>query len=261
MFNRRQFLKSATSASIVATQLGSAVASDTCRKQNSIGHRACCKRPDAILIKGHLGTQMMRNALVASGKIPEGSAGDNKNGGPYWPEVERMCNKLYDFGFAPSTHSPTTYRRIGDVIRSSVIKKQMSHPLTVIGYSVGADAAIDVAHQLKTDGIRVDALILIETTLGVRRIPANVSHCLNLYCPKPLTDWLVVARGVKVRAQSKQTELTNINWGTDKRFRQLREFEQYNHMNIADCPEIQDFVVSYAAMRIDSFLNKSGRSA
>ena len=65
---------------------------------------------------------------------------------------------------------------------------QDSGPLVFVGHSFGADEAIDLARALDGHGVRVDRVILLESTLPPP-VPANVDLLIHYYQPTFLGDW------------------------------------------------------------------------
>ncbi len=50
----------------------------------------------------------------------------------------------------------------------------------IVGYSSGADYACLLAKRLNNHGIRVETMILVESTLGFA-VPENVDYAVNYY--------------------------------------------------------------------------------
>ncbi len=112
-------------------------------------------------------------------------------------------------------------------------------PITIVGYSSGADAACLACRRLEQSGIRVDTLILIESTMGVA-VPGNVHYCFNIFKSNPATDWIPVLRGLPVVAQG-CTQLHNVDVRCNSQFASFRE---HPHLKMATAPDVQEFVAS-----------------
>jgi hypothetical protein len=146
----------------------------------------------------------------------------------YWPGVGDFAEDLKKHGFTTRTVYGATYaleaRRIAKELQSG----RRTSPVTIVGYSSGADYACRMCSSLESRGVRVSTLILIESTFGTA-VPGNVDLCLNLYESRPNTDWMPIFRGVPVPATGAGTQLVNMDVHSDPN---LTWLAQYNHFTI-----------------------------
>lgn len=190
--------------------------------QHDIGHADCCGRPDVILIRGGMG---------------------------YWPGAQAMADDFCDLGYAPTIIHGWEHAITARKIACAARKGRLTGGVVIVGYSSGADSACLLARGLQKYGIRVETMVLIESTLGVA-VPGNVDYCVNYYVSRSL-DAIPLFRGVPVEAECPCTTLVNIN--------------------LKDCPAFADqfrrnhFVIgSTSAMRqmtTDIVLSRQGADA
>ncbi|MFN0052316.1 MAG: thioesterase domain-containing protein [Planctomycetales bacterium] len=128
----------------------------------------------------------------------------------YWPGVEAFEEDLCDAGVCPTTAIPEVYPHLADRIAEERESGRLRGPLVLVGYSLGANAAIKIAQRLDERGIDVDKLVLLETTLN-DEIPANVHSCFNVYKSQPSTDWIPVFRGIPLETESARTRMYNLD--------------------------------------------------
>ena len=150
--------------------------------QQQIGHAQCCGRPDVILIRGGMG---------------------------YWPGAQAMADDFTSLGYAPTIiygwEHAATARKIACASRQG----RLTSGVVIVGYSSGADAACLMARQLDRYGVRVQTMVLIESTLGTS-VPRNVDYCVNYYASRVL-DAVPMFRGVPVETDCPCTTLVNFD--------------------------------------------------
>lgn len=143
----------------------------------------------------------------------------------YWPSCGSFCQRVRNYGEHVVTYNMGLEARMNsDQIVSEMRSGRWSH-LRIVGYSNGADAAIEVARDLQGRGVFVERLILIEPT-NPRNIPGNVGYCYNIYESRPRTDWMPAFRGMNVQRESGRTVLYNYDVArTRGRMTQLNHFD------------------------------------
>lgn len=151
-----------------------------------------------------------------------------RGGAGYWPGVYGLAQELSDHGFAPQVIMGVTHSIHARSIADQYHSGQRSGPITIIGYSSGADYACRMSRLLGERGVPVSTLVLIESTLGTP-VPENVDFCVNLYESRPATDWIPAFRGVPVQANSPQTNLLNLDSRSNGDLQWLTE---YNHFTV-----------------------------
>src|SRR5262249_35237124 len=86
---------------------------------------------------------------------------------PYWPGAPDLAARLAALGFLPTIiNHYEVYAAAADLGRA-MREGRLARGTSIVGYSFGADAACLLAEELGRSGIRVDALVLIESTWGV----------------------------------------------------------------------------------------------
>ena len=185
--------------------------------QHNIGHGKCCGRQDVILIRGGAG---------------------------YWPGAQDMADHFQQLGYMPTVIFGIEYAIVADEIAEAVAEGRMAGGVVIVGYSSGADYACLMAGRLQKYGIRVQTLVLVESTLGVS-VPANVDYCANFYGSRRF-DAVPVFRGVPVEVAGSQTILYNINV---KQHSQYAEMAARSHFTIANTEQIRQTASTIVAQR------------
>lgn len=129
--------------------------------------------------------------------------------------------------------------RLSQFIIKSYREGKLCPPIILVGHSLGSDDIIEIAWDLYPYHIPV-ALLAMSDPVMPRLIPPNVVHVYNLYKPHPLTDFVPIYRGVKVRAvDPSRTYVENVN------VRKLAfDNERITHFNIDVVRPIQDMLLS-----------------
>lgn len=165
---------------------------------------------------------------------------------PYWPGAQDLADHLEKRGFAATIINHYEYPRVADEITRASRRGRLAGGVSLVGYSFGSDAAGLLAELLDKRGIRVETMVLIESTWGTP-VPGNVDHCVNYYKSRAL-DFIPSSRGVPVVARSARTQLTNINVGQHEG---LADIARHSHFTIGDNRRLHrlvgDFLVSRRA--------------
>lgn len=151
-----------------------------------------------------------------------------RGGAGYWPGVSSLAQELADHGFSPRVIMGASHSIYARSIADHFHAGQRSGPVTIIGYSSGADYACRMSRLLGERNVPVSTLVLIESTLGTP-VPENVDYCINLYESRPATDWIPAFRGVPVQAANPQTNLVNLDSRSNGELQWLTE---YNHFTV-----------------------------
>ncbi len=151
-----------------------------------------------------------------------------RGGAGYWPGVSALSQELSDHGFSPRVIMGVTHSIHARSIADQYLAGQRSGPVTIIGYSSGADYACRMSRLLGERGVPVSTLVLIESTLGTA-VPNNVDYCVNIYESRPATDWIPAFRGVPVQATNSQTNLLNLDSRANG---DLQWMTEYNHFTV-----------------------------
>ncbi|HEY4260203.1 MAG TPA: hypothetical protein VGM98_08585 [Schlesneria sp.] len=151
-----------------------------------------------------------------------------RGGAGYWPGVSALSQELSDHGFSPRVIMGATHSIHARLIADQFHAGRRSGPVTIIGYSSGADYACRMSRLLGERNVPVSTLVLIESTLGTA-VPNNVDYCINIYESRPNTDWIPAFRGVPVQAIGSQTNLLNLDSRSEGDLQWLTE---YNHFTV-----------------------------
>jgi pimeloyl-ACP methyl ester carboxylesterase len=175
MKNTERFLKApAILMSLIVTALVIGGVTPNLYADHQIGHAGCCGRQDVILIRGGAG---------------------------YWPGARAMSDHFSELGYKPSLIYGWEFARVADEIAVATSEGRMAGGIVIVGYSSGADIACALASRLGKEGIRVQTMVLIESTFGLS-VPANVDYCVNYYASRILYN-------VDVKTCSQYAEMAN----------------------------------------------------
>jgi hypothetical protein len=163
---------------------------------------------------------------------------------PYWPGANDLAGHLDSRGFAATIINHYEYPRVADEIARAVRAGRLAGGVSLVGYSFGSDTAGLLAELLDKRGIRVDTMVLIESTWGTP-VPGNVDYCVNYYKSRAL-DFIPSSRGVPVVARSSRTQLTNINVG---RHASLADIARHSHFTIGDNHRLHRLVGDFLESR------------
>jgi thioesterase domain-containing protein len=132
-----------------------------------------------------------------------------RGGGGYFPNLGTVINEKFeekglevvDFRYHERNGAA---KQIAKAYRDG----DLPHGIILIGYSLGGCGVLEVSRSLQKEEIPVRLLFLIETINPLQTVPANVVECFNLY-------HFPAILGAPVRADSKETKLTNFEAYTD----------------------------------------------
>jgi hypothetical protein len=134
--------------------------------------------------------------------------------GGYFPQLAEFEESLLDEGACPTVAYPEFHEKVAERVIAARNTGRLQGPLVIVGYSNGADKAMEMSRQLGQHGILVDKLVLLEPSDG-GRVPANVRDCINIYKPQPWGEVFPYLSGARVIVDNAKTHLVNYN---------LREF-------------------------------------
>lgn len=100
-------------------------------------------------------------------------------------------------------------------------------PIVLIGHSLGGDLLASLARQCGQQRLPVDLLVMLDSTNPVSP-PPNVRRCVNLYQSNLSPTWFRVFRGAPITAESRNTQLVNIDI---RELPERYEAEQLDHFN------------------------------
>ena len=134
-----------------------------------------------------------------------------------WSEgVDTLAEELRSAGVDAMVFRADQAGKLAEALSRRYELAATSHaPLVLIGFSYGADDAIEVARKLNEHGIGVDLLVTIDPVTPPE-VPANVKVCRNYYEPNGPWDALPWLRGIPLHEDTaglagKPGRLVNVN--------------------------------------------------
>lgn len=124
--------------------------------------------------------------------------------------------------------------RLGRSIISHHEKYHSTHPIILIGHSLGGDDQIRVARSLNKAGIPVALLVTVDAVSPLK-VPPNVAYALNIYKPgfvPMFSGWRLIAQDPAV------TRVENINVNTLKHV-------EVNHFTIDKDKTVQAIILQH----------------
>jgi pimeloyl-ACP methyl ester carboxylesterase len=120
-----------------------------------------------------------------------------------WSEgIDRLGDELRDAGVDAEVFRADQAPALGDALVERFGKPGPHMPLVLIGFSYGADNAVQIAAKLRRAGIGVDLLLTIDPVTPPP-VPGNVRMCRNYYQsngPLDLFPWL---RGIPLQPEKR----------------------------------------------------------
>ncbi|MGA7390417.1 MAG: hypothetical protein WBW99_21165 [Pseudolabrys sp.] len=101
--------------------------------------------------------------------------------------MDTLDEKPVQRGFAATVHNHIDYEALA--AEAARLQKSGKGPIIIIGYSLGADAAIFMAEKMKAAGASVALVVTFGPTMSLKA-PSNVSQVVNYY-----TGSTLVTRG------------------------------------------------------------------
>lgn len=194
----------------------------------------------AIPCTGCMATGPMGSATRPNVFILRGMAG-------YHPGIRQLEERLLDDGVCPTVCVPEAHPRLAERIIAGRNRGRFSGPLVLVGYSYGADHAIDVARRLNEKGMTVDKLVLVEAS-GKMPVPCNVRECFNIFKSQPWAEYLPILRGAAVGAEGPATSIVNY----DVRNYNDGRYDWDNHLTMSLNPYVQELIVDEVMATIEA---------
>lgn len=156
-----------------------------------------------------------------------------RGGGGYFPNLGTVINqKFEDQGLHVVDFRYHERSSAAKQIAKAYRDGDLPQGVILIGYSLGGCGVIDVSNTLKSEGIPVRLLFLIETINPLQTVPSNVQECFNLY-------HFPAILGAPVKADSPQTKLTNFEAYTDAGLGL-----EYSHFAMPFVEEVHELIAS-----------------
>lgn len=153
--------------------------------------------------------------------------------------IDRLTVKINDAGIRAHVFQEDQYGKLGRTIAQTYKSQPNAEPLILIGHSLGADAAIKIAHELQKHGVQVDVMVTLDPTRPPK-VPGNVKVVYNYYQPS-IFDATGILRGIALELEpGATTVLHNFNIRAERR--DLLEWDT-NHVNVDKNSKIHDEVI------------------
>jgi thioesterase domain-containing protein len=136
--------------------------------------------------------------------------------------MDAMVEKSKARGIRASAHGHGEFPALA--AEAAKLAKSGKGPIVIIGHSLGADAAVYMANEMKTLGAPVALLVLFGPTIDLA-IPSNVRQVVNYY--QANSAW----RGRAVKGDGFRGSINNIN---------LDKAEDVTHFNIEKLERLQN---------------------
>ena len=120
--------------------------------------------------------------------------------------MDKLTERINRIGVTADVNSYLMWRGLADQAISDY--RRDPEPITIIGHSLGGDAAVKFAERLDAAGIPVSLLVTYDPTRFAHSVPPNVERYVNLY--QPLT-FLAAAATLCRAAASMATMLASIS--------------------------------------------------
>jgi hypothetical protein len=176
----------------------------------------------AALIAMSVMSAMAGEASAASGHvyIMRGIAGMFSNG------MDEIAAKLKRRGVDATVHAHGEYDRLAT--EAAALHRKSHGPIVIIGHSLGADAAVEMAELLKQARVPVALVVTFSPTL-VMPAPTNVAQIVNYYQAGS------IFRGRITPAPGFHGSIRNVN---------LDGAAGINHFNMDDAERLQNETIA-----------------
>lgn len=153
--------------------------------------------------------------------------------------MDTLADKLRNEGYDVRVTTSAWSHQTAASLKSEILASRNAESLFIIGHSLGGDLAPGLAKSFGEDGLRVDMLIMLDSTMPSSP-PANVRCCVNLYQSNYSPSWCRVFRGTDIDAASSTTEMINVDV---RKVAAQQQAAKINHFNIDSDPWIHDLVI------------------
>lgn len=133
----------------------------------------------ASLALGSIGCGTLTQRLYVCGNLSAPHVEILRGSAGIFPGARDFQKAFAMRGIASTMSFSEGWRKVADRIVARRESGDCS-PIVLVGYSLGANASINIARELQEKGIDVDAIIILEGC-DHRPIPGNVHYCFNAY--------------------------------------------------------------------------------
>ena len=125
-------------------------------------------------------------------------------------------------------------------LRNRVLRANDGAPVIIMGHSLGADRAPQLATLLGESNVQVELMVMLDSTMP-NSPPANVKRCVNFYQSGSAAN---IFNGKRIKPASSKTEVLNINIAS---LVDRKKMANINHFNVDTNPFIQQMLVDTVA--------------
>lgn len=123
--------------------------------------------------------------------------------------MDAMGARLVRSGLDARVYNHAAWRDLSQNIVARAKKKNVSYPIVIMGHSLGANAAVNMARYLGERGIKVRFVVAFDPTVSTS-VGKNVSQVINYYLPKDSATNKVL-RGAGFTGSLKNVNVTGMN--------------------------------------------------
>jgi pimeloyl-ACP methyl ester carboxylesterase len=138
--------------------------------------------------------------------------------------MDTLADELNKRGIYATSHSHTDWKSIADKAAIDY-KDGKEGPIVIVGHSLGADAALEMADYLGDKGVPVALVVPFDATQSFP-VPANVARAINF----TQRDYAFMRPGPGFRGS-----ITNVD---------LRGDPKIDHLNIDEAPKLHSQVIT-----------------
>jgi alpha-beta hydrolase superfamily lysophospholipase len=138
--------------------------------------------------------------------------------------MDTLAEELNKRGVTATSHSHTDWKAIADGA-AAAYKAKKEGPIIIIGHSLGADAAMEMADYLGDKGVVVALIVPFDGTQSLLPVPANVARVTNF----TQRDYAYIRPGPGFRGS-----INNIDLSSDS---------ELGHLNIDKSPALHARVI------------------
>lgn len=144
--------------------------------------------------------------------------------------IDRMADDMRARGLDAANFSYKYWQPIAADIVARNGRGEVSHPVIIVGHSLGGNESSKFANYLGSRGVKV-ALVVAFDPVEPGRVGANIGEVINYYLPKAKTDNRILAE------EGFTGNLRNVDVTVD---------ESITHTNVEKNPEFQAATISAA---------------
>lgn len=123
--------------------------------------------------------------------------------------IDDLARQLQDAGVRAEVYRAAQWREVAESLAASRKNSSSGEPLVLIGFSYGADDAIEIARRLGAAGLPVELVITIDPVTPPP-VPANVGACVNFYQTNGVWDAFPWLRGIPLKSDA-PSNLINVD--------------------------------------------------